>query len=128
MNIVEGRIVHNGDDHVTVEHAAKGTAEIALHMEEEVIGRSVRMGVRPEDLSLADDGPHIFAGTIDHIEHLGEVQLVHLDAGLSNQAVIAKLAGALDLARGDQIRLRTAATSLHLFDDQGERLNGPAGG
>ncbi|SIT17207.1 ABC transporter ATP-binding protein [Paracoccus saliphilus] len=129
MNIVEGKVIHNDDNRVTVEHAANGRAEIAMRMSEDIIGRTVRIGVRPEDLSLADqDGPHIFVGTIDHIEHLGEVQLVHLDTGLSDRPVIAKLAGSLDLTRGQDICLRTNVTSLHLFDDQGERLNGPAAG
>ncbi|RNF33897.1 ABC transporter ATP-binding protein [Paracoccus methylarcula] len=128
MNIVEGRITGNGGDRVIIEHTANGSAEVAMRMTGDATGRTVRIGVRPEDLSLAQDGSHIFAGNIDHIEHLGEVQLVHLDAGLSDRPVIAKLAGSLDLARGQDICLRTNVTSLHLFDDQGERLNGPAGG
>ncbi len=126
MNVLDGRISAISSDKVTVEHAAGGSAQVAMAMGRDATDRDVRLGVRPEDLSLAEDGPHIFAGRIDQIEHLGEIQLVHLDAGLPDQPVIAKLPGALVLERGQAIRLRAEPTALHLFSDQGERLNGPA--
>ncbi len=125
MNIVPGDVAAVADGCVTVAHAGGQCAELFVGSEIPK-GHRVQLGVRPEDLAVAGDGTPLFTGAIAHIEHLGEVQLVHVDIDLLDRPVIAKLSGNLTLRRGDQIALAANPSTLHLFDEAGERLNGPA--
>lgn len=123
MNVLNAEMQH-GDAGVTIAHAAGG--ECLLRRAGPLNAGPVQLGVRPEDLTLARDAAPLFHGRIDHVEHLGELQLVHTDVGLSNQPIIAKLPGELDLQRGADIALAARPSSLHVFDAEGHRLNGAA--
>ncbi|HEY5817909.1 MAG TPA: sn-glycerol-3-phosphate ABC transporter ATP-binding protein UgpC [Mesorhizobium sp.] len=82
-------------------------------------GSTISFGVRPEDLRLAKGKDHIFEGTIDYIEQLGEVQLVYVDIGRTDQPLTAKLPGNATIKRGDVLRLDADGGDLHIFDGNG---------
>ncbi len=85
-------------------------------------GSPVNLGVRPEDLTLAEGGDAIVSGTISLVESLGEVTLLYIDAGSGGEPVVAKLPGTRSLRRGETVRLSAAADKLHLFDGDGISL------
>ena len=66
------------------------------------------------------EGPALFEGRIDYIEHkLGEVQLVYIDLGQGAEPLTAKLGGNVALKRGAVIRLEADPRDLHIFDADG---------
>ena len=117
--------------------------------------RTVVAGIRPEDLTSAEDGDEaggLLHGNVDLVESLGSEKLVHfrLDAervggvtgpatdesgdglevgelGASAAALgTARVAASSRLRDGDQARLKVDVERLHLFDpDSGEALAGP---
>jgi alpha-glucoside transport system ATP-binding protein len=76
-------------------------------------GSPVSLGTRPEDLTLAEGRPALIKGTVELVERLGEVTLVHI--GTANGTVIAKLPGDMAPRRGDQLGLECRADRLHVF-------------
>jgi multiple sugar transport system ATP-binding protein len=71
----------------------------------------VTLGIRPEHVRLADDGP--LRAVVTHVERLGEQAWVYLrlaDGG----AIVAKSADD-GLARGDQVGVSFPAEHLHVF-------------
>ncbi|MEY8828248.1 ABC transporter ATP-binding protein [Sedimentitalea sp. XS_ASV28] len=120
MNVLPAQL-HHRDGGVSITHAASG--ECVLGSAGAFGAGPVQMGVRPVDLALAGDAAPLFRGRIDHIEHLGELQLVHTDVGMADKPIIAKLPGDLDLRRGADIALAARSSSIHVFDTDGRRLN-----
>ncbi|WP_029040405.1 ABC transporter ATP-binding protein [Cucumibacter marinus] len=123
MNFFQGEITGTQADSITVTTPA--TAAVAVPVTSNATpetGRAVTMGIRPEHLSVADDGTAPgFTGTIVLVERLGDESL--LEIALSDGTeVIAKVAGGGSEAAGDTIRLTFDPAHLHLFDADGERI------
>jgi len=80
------------------------------------------LGLRPEKLVLADDHhPALLEGTVQLVEHLGEVTLVHLLLP-GGGTVIAKLSGDRPVSRGSVLSLGIDPADIHSFDSEGRRL------
>ena len=62
----------------------------------------------------------IFTGTIDIVEHLGEVTLLYVDCGNAEEPIVAKLDGIVDVDKGDKIGLTAPIEYLHVFDETGK--------
>ena len=80
----------------------------------------VRLGVRPEHLSLGD-GPTSFSGRVTLAEHLGSETIVHVDAG-QTEAVLVRADGLAGARIGDTVRVRIDPATCHVFDTDGRTL------
>jgi multiple sugar transport system ATP-binding protein len=88
--------------------------------------RSVIAGVRPEDLRLASDGtPHSISGTVDVVEHLGNEQLIYLQAPgalvsetAETKGVTARIAPDAPVKPGERVTLAVDPNKVHLFDTE----------
>jgi multiple sugar transport system ATP-binding protein len=79
-------------------------------------GRTVTVGIRPEDLRLATpgDGEAGFRGRCDLVEYLGSRLLVHVRVGEAELIVLDDPAD--DIRAGDTIDCSAPLARLHLFD------------
>ncbi|SLN64673.1 Maltose/maltodextrin import ATP-binding protein MalK [Aquimixticola soesokkakensis] len=115
MNLLAGKISATGAQ-TTVTLESGGTATVAIPTEADQLGRAVNVGVRPEDLVLAEGTP-LIGGTVDFIEALGEVTLLYFSAEGGRDPLIAKLPGIHAGLRGKRVDLSAASDKLHLFAD-----------
>ena len=76
------------------------------------------LGVRPEDIQPAAEGP--FEGTATLIEPLGVETVVQLQAG--DQIITSLVPGATDINIGDDVRFDIVQERLHYFDTDGNRI------
>ncbi len=113
MNLLPGTITATGDT-TTVTLAGGGVAVSSIPTEAADEGKTVNIGVRPEDLVLTDDAP-IYAGVVDFTEALGEVTLLYFAAPEGREAVIAKLPGIQRNLRGQSVSVTAAPDKVHLF-------------
>jgi multiple sugar transport system ATP-binding protein len=72
------------------------------------------LGIRPEELKLADDASAMIRGTIDVNEPTGPDTIVTVRVG--DQAVVARLPPRFPLKPGDSIYLRAELAGITLFD------------
>jgi ABC-type sugar transport system ATPase subunit len=92
---------------------------VAAHIPDSAVGKSGTLGVRPEDLSLANGGGEsIFRGKVTLAEHLGELTLLYVDCGYK-EPIIAKLDGNVVVERHSEVALTAPTTAIHLFDEKG---------
>jgi len=118
MNILPATIEKAGSSTV-IAHVGGGTASVPIVTPAAATGGTISFGVRPEDLFIARDAKHLFEGTIDYVEQLGEVQLIYIDIGRPNEPLVAKLPGNASVERGSRIKLDAAPGDLHIFDASG---------
>ena len=81
-------------------------------------GEVATIGLRPEAISLGDDGP--VTGTVSHLEHLGADTNVYVQVG--DKLVTARLFGQQDYEVGSAVHLQFAPEAVFRFDKDGLRL------
>mgnify|MGYP003134384726 FL=1 len=82
----------------------------------------IQFGVRPEDLNIAGEGQPIFEGPVTLVERLGESQLVYVEQPSSEEPLVAKLPGHLEVERGARIELSAQPGVVRLFDADGKAV------
>ncbi|ABA81517.1 sn-glycerol-3-phosphate ABC transporter ATP-binding protein UgpC [Rhodobacter sphaeroides] len=120
MNVIPGT-VRIGPEGARLDLATGGGLRAPFPLDAGLAGRTVQVGIRPEDLRLAEGAP-LLEGRISYIEQLGEVQLTYIEARGLAEPLIAKLPGVLDLQAGAPIALTADVQSLHLFGEDERSL------
>jgi multiple sugar transport system ATP-binding protein len=85
------------------------------------IGREILLGVRPEDLSVADtaDSDHsCFDAVIEVVEQLGSEIL--LDMKVGDQVMVASVEPGVRVKVRDKLRIAMRPSRLHVFDAKTE--------
>ncbi|MDC3097235.1 sn-glycerol-3-phosphate ABC transporter ATP-binding protein UgpC [Alphaproteobacteria bacterium] len=77
-----------------------------------------KIGIRPEHLSLANNGSHKLRGTVRHIENLGEHLLCYISLEKDNE-ITAKLDVNSDIKINEKINLDWHQDHQHFFDSSG---------
>jgi multiple sugar transport system ATP-binding protein len=121
MNFIKARVdsVADGSAHLL---AAAGTALTCPIGTEHGLSRKdeVTIGIRPEDLSLGEQGL-TFRGVAQVVEHLGAE--THVIAEMTqNEVITAVLDGKSSVKVGDVLSLSAATDHLHLFDANGKAI------
>jgi inositol-phosphate transport system ATP-binding protein len=81
------------------------------------VGKTVTLGVRPEDIMLDDNG--VIAGEVFVVEPLGRDDLLDVIVGEQHLLVLAD--PKLNIRAGDTVRLRVDTDKVQFFDPQTER-------
>ncbi len=116
MNLLPGKIVETGTT-TKIALDGGGTAIAAIKTTESDKGKSVNVGVRPEDLTLAE-GDFLIEGKVDYIEALGEVTVLYFEAREGSETgSIAKLPGTIDDMRGQVVRMAADPAKVHVFHE-----------
>lgn len=77
----------------------------------------VIFGVRPEDISLVDEGG--IKASVDVVELLGKEQIVH--ANIGEQKIDLIVSSKIEVISGDIINIKIDVNSVHLFDVETEK-------
>ncbi len=86
------------------------------------VGKSVTLGIRPEDISSAAAGKYAGAEnslpcTVRVVEPLGDEQVVHL-SGPGDVSLVSKLDPHVKVGIDDHLTVYLAMDRVHVFDDQ----------
>ncbi len=113
MNLLAGEIIETGaNTKVRLDSGLIATS--AVPTQEADKGLKVNIGVRPEDLVVAD-GDAIFEGTVNFTEALGEVTLLYFETPENGQPMLAKLPGIHQGIRGNAVRVTAAPEKVQIF-------------
>jgi multiple sugar transport system ATP-binding protein len=81
----------------------------------------VSVGIRPEDMHVVSTaGSNVVSGQVEHIEKLGESSLLYLSVAGVDVLVTIKVEGTTHFKEGELVHANCPASSMHLFDDQGQ--------
>ncbi|MBN9089835.1 MAG: sn-glycerol-3-phosphate import ATP-binding protein UgpC [Reyranella sp.] len=121
MNFLAAKV---GADQKSVDLAGTGAKPVSLPLAvatSAVAGTPLALGLRPEHLLPASDGPLEFE--IEMAEPLGADTLLHGRFGDARELVTVRQGGHVTAALGEVHRFSIGATRLHLFDSQtGRRI------
>jgi multiple sugar transport system ATP-binding protein len=120
MNMLKAK-VHTATGHgITLSvDAGRGAIDAAVDGNGTPAGADCIAGIRPEHLSLADDGALV--GTVIVTEMLGSETIVFASLQ-SGENVIASLHGIRNLPQGAPVRFAVDRRFVHVFDDKGIAL------
>ena len=116
MNLMSGEIVETGDVTKVRVAAGKGVITANIPTQTSDQGRTVNVGIRPEDMIPTEEENYAFAGRVEIVEALGEVtQLYFEKPSQGSQAVIGKLQGIHADAKGAVMQITADPAKIHLF-------------
>ena len=118
MNLLEGTL----DDSGAIFRCGGLRLDIASLLNQSLprsAGRSLSLGIRPEDFDTADAGQGWINGEIELIEDLGSDRYLHLKCDRLD--LVARVASEAGFRAGDAIGLNVAPDRLHFFQD-GKRI------
>jgi sn-glycerol 3-phosphate transport system ATP-binding protein len=121
MNFLAGKVV---DGSRSIELAGTGSVRVVLPIglaTTAAAGTPVAVGIRPEHLHPAADGPLEFE--IELAEPLGADTLLHGRFGEARELVTVRQSGHILAKSGEKLRFKADPGHLHLFDSQtGKRI------
>ncbi|WP_421996842.1 sn-glycerol-3-phosphate import ATP-binding protein UgpC [Reyranella sp.] len=119
MNFLAAKV---GPDRRSVELVGVGDLKLTLGAATSAAaGQPVALGIRPEHLHPADDGPMQFE--VELAEPLGADTLLHGRFGTANEIVTVRQNGHVVAHPGERRHFKAEPGHLHLFDsDSGKRL------
>jgi alpha-glucoside transport system ATP-binding protein len=113
MNLLAGEITETGAT-TTVKLSDGGMAQSAIATTVADQGMKVNVGVRPEDF-VPTQGPHLYRGTVEITEALGELTQLYFKKEGRETPLIAKLAGIHPQLRHTEVKLTADPAKVHLF-------------
>jgi sn-glycerol 3-phosphate transport system ATP-binding protein len=121
MNFLAGKVVEGSR---AIELAGTGAVRVVLQIglaTTAAAGTPVAVGIRPEHLHPAADGPLEFE--IELAEPLGADTLLHGRFGEASELVTVRQSGHILARPGEKMRFKADPGHLHLFDSQtGKRI------
>ncbi|WP_422036843.1 ABC transporter ATP-binding protein [Roseibium sp.] len=119
MNLITAEVTATG--HVTsVKMSDGGHADVPIQSRDGDIANAVKLGVRPEDLTVTESNDYLVSAEVEIVEALGETTVLYFKSRNGEDALIAKLPGIHKIDKGTTIRLTAVPEKLHLFDSDGK--------
>jgi alpha-glucoside transport system ATP-binding protein len=115
MNLLDGEIIETGE-RTRVQVDGEGIAVSAIRSDASLMGKRVRVGVRPEDF-VETEGDAIYEGVVDYVEALGELTILYFESKGGAPQVLAKLPGIHSDVRGKAVRLTADPGKVHVFHE-----------
>ncbi len=117
MNLLPVTIAAAGDRGTIVRLPAGEEVRTGARVPDADVGAPATLGVRPEHLFAAVEGP--FAGAVELFERLGPLSFAHLGARGEVGTIVAQLPGDRSVALGETLRADVAPADAHLFAADG---------
>jgi multiple sugar transport system ATP-binding protein len=118
MNFLPAEV--KGVDEATMTLAVASGAPLRVRRPEvDLEGARLTLGLRPEHLALADDGP--LAGEAVAVEQMGGEHFVHVDVGLEHPLIV-KAPGEATVRAGERVAVVVPPEAAYLFDEHDRAL------
>jgi multiple sugar transport system ATP-binding protein len=114
MNFFHGTLTGKSETQEQGQFSGGGieTGDVRLVSTEKSVGDSVKLGIRPQHLSLDDKGP--LEGTVSLVERLGTDTIIELMAA-DNTLFRFATAEAINVTAGDVVRFGFDPEKVHIF-------------
>ena len=123
MNFIEGTLVENGQSLLFQQDGNELTldADVCERLREKgYAGRSVFMGMRPEDVrihgEMMENG---LRGTVEVVENMGSEKFLYINTG--NENISAKVGRETMVKHGDDVSIQFNLQKVHFFDKESEK-------
>ncbi|MET4261437.1 ABC-type sugar transport system ATPase subunit [Bradyrhizobium sp. S3.12.5] len=122
MNFLNGKIEAAHESGMDVRLDAGATISVPVQPDKLLVGKSVILGIRPDDFSpsAAEKKGVAIELDVDFVEHLGSVTYLYGNAG--PEAVVAKAPKSEPANRSGKVRLAASPVDCHLFMTNGKAL------
>lgn len=82
-------------------------------------GTQCHFGERPEDMRIAHSEDFLFEGDVHFVERFGEVTNLYLHVKDVDDAVVVKVGGVQNYAKGDRVSITAPPEKMRLFTEKG---------
>ena len=119
MNLLDAEVKAVNGQHLTLILANGANVAVPKPLEELNAGERIKLGVRPEHLTLEQEGD--LQGEIEALEHVGPRAYLHARL-LDGTRLVAQTDGDTQARLGDRVAFRLRSEATHLFNASGKTL------
>ncbi|ANK76808.1 ABC transporter ATP-binding protein (plasmid) [Ensifer adhaerens] len=124
MNILKGKVVGRSATSARCQLDCGVVLDIEAERGSLSRGEAISVGIRPENIRIGDSHgtDPTFAGTVDLVEHLGEVQILYLDLNGAREKFLVKVDGESAFSRTQSVNFTARRRDIHIFDTAGRAV------
>ncbi len=123
MNFFNGTLVDTSEDVSRVRLNGGDMLTVAVDTSSATAGDAVVLGIRPQDVHLAEGGKGHVEGTVMALERLGTESFIYLSHQDIRESFIVRVEDSRYRHEGDIIQLQLPEESCHLFDAHGRSFS-----
>jgi multiple sugar transport system ATP-binding protein len=123
MNFLQAKVVSRSDTKVAVELSGGTTLTVAVDAQGLQVGEPLILGIRPENLEPASEGPNALPVVLRHAERTGDATVLYTSLPESTELLTCRVPGSFTGAPHTSLFLHVDETALYVFDQQGDALS-----
>lgn len=120
INVFDGIVDNRNERRIQLRFGDDAFVTLPAHSI--AVGSEITLGVRPENVALAQNTDLGIRAEVDVVEHLGAEALIYCKSSQLPNAVRVKTEGTTTLGPGDIVHLSIDGETCHLFDGDGQRV------
>ena len=121
MNFIDSKILSNNNNKTEVD--LMGTAKINIPKKSKTssVGDNIKIGIRPEHLTINQNAEAKWEGKVFVVEKLGSGTFLYIDK--DGEPLVVQTGGDTNIKVGDKIEVGFNSVRCHLFDKEGKAFN-----
>ncbi len=125
MNFLPAKVVSRSDGKSNVELAGGTMVTVAVDGQRLEAGEPLTLGIRPENLQLASEGPNTLPVRLRHAERTGDATVLYTSLREGSELLTCRVSGSFSGLPQSSLFLHAEETAFHVFDQHGLSLSRP---
>jgi len=121
MNFIDSKILSNNNNNTEVDLMGSAKINISKISKTSSVGDNIKIGVRPEHLTINQKTEANWEGKVFVVEKLGSGTFLYVEK--DGEPLVVQTEGDTNIKVGDKIKIGFNPERCHLFDKEGKAFN-----
>ena len=121
MNFIDSKILSNNSNNTEVDLMGSAKMNISKISKTSSVGDNIKIGIRPEHLTINQKADADWEGKVFVVEKLGSGTFLYIDK--EGEPLVVQTGGDTNIKVGDKIKVCFNSVRCHLFDKEGKAFN-----
>ena len=121
MNFIDSKILSNNNNNTEVDLMSSAKINISKISKTSSVGDNVKIGIRPEHLTVNQNAEANWEGKVFVVEKLGSGTFLYIDK--DGEPLVVQTEGDTNIKVGDKVKVGFNSASCHIFDKEGKAFN-----
>ncbi len=121
MNFIDSKILSNNNNNTEVDLMGSAKINISKISKTSSVGDNIKIGIRPEHLTINQNAEANWEGKVFVVEKLGSGTFLYIDK--DGEPLVVQTEGDTNIKVGDKVKVGFKSARCHIFDKEGKAFN-----
>ena len=121
MNFIDSKILSNNNNNTEVDLMGSAKINISKISKTSSVGENIKIGIRPEHLTINQNAEANWEGKVFVVEKLGSGTFLYIDK--DGEPLVVQTEGDTNIKVGDKVKVGFNSARCHIFDKEGKAFN-----